>query len=119
MRLNEVTMRYSEPITGHRAGYLPTNECNLRSITAAENQYFQAGFVSAMIYVMDSGGGQLPEQITTEQLSWFRAEWELNVRVYGHVPIVVTFHIPIPEYEVLYNVSRFNHWSLHLNTISG
>jgi len=66
----------------------------------------EAGFVAGLIMVMDSGGGQLPEQITTDQLEWFRAEWEMSVNIHGHVPVVVTFHIPIPEYEILYNTQE-------------
>lgn len=58
--------------------------------------------VSAMIYVLDSGGGNIPIQITSTQETWLRATYESNVLMYGHVPSLLAFHIPTPDFQQLY-----------------
>ena len=55
-----------------------------------------------MIYSLDTGGGRIPEQVTPAQLAWFKAEYLGNVASYGHVPSILTFHIPPPQFEELY-----------------
>ena len=59
--------------------------------------------VEAVIYALDSGGGEIDEQISPEQINWLVMTYHLNLKVYGQVPSILTFHIPPPEFEVLFN----------------
>ena len=56
-----------------------------------------------MIYALDSGGGNVEEQVTQEQINWLVTIYHINLNVYGPVPSILTFHIPPPEFEELFN----------------
>ncbi|KAL5258139.1 hypothetical protein ACHWQZ_G012929 [Mnemiopsis leidyi] len=62
--------------------------------------------VEAVIYMLDSGGGQIEEQVTPDQITWLYHTYHVNMQEYGPVPSILTFHIPPPEFEDLFNTGQ-------------
>lgn len=63
--------------------------------------------VQAIIYVLDSGGGKIgPYLISENQVAWLLEKYMENMQVYGSVPTILTFHIPTPEFQDLYNTGE-------------
>ena len=56
--------------------------------------------------MLDSGGGKIDEQITPDQILWLYNTYHKNMQVYGPVPSILTFHIPPPEFEDLFNTGQ-------------
>jgi predicted MPP superfamily phosphohydrolase len=55
-----------------------------------------------VLYFMDSGGGSVPEVIFPDQVHWFKQK---HLR-HKHIPAIVFFHIPLQEYNNLYDENK-------------
>eukprot|EP00933_Yihiella_yeosuensis_P022916 TRINITY_DN17937_c3_g1_i1.p1 TRINITY_DN17937_c3_g1~~TRINITY_DN17937_c3_g1_i1.p1 ORF type:complete len:370 (+),score=39.16 TRINITY_DN17937_c3_g1_i1:173-1282(+) len=54
---------------------------------------------AVLLYVLDSGGGTLAEDVFPETVEWFRNVTRSNIKQWGLIPSLLFVHIPLPEFQ--------------------
>lgn len=55
-----------------------------------------------VLYILDSNGGQLPEELYLDETDWLASTQKTLQAKYGDLPSLVFVHIPTPEYQIAY-----------------
>jgi len=55
-----------------------------------------------VLYILDSNGGQLPEELYTDETDWLASTQKTLYAQYGDLPSLLFVHIPPPEYQTAY-----------------